>query len=459
MGISDIFKASKIKEENDKLKEVFDEIGANDIIKVKERIESLKKEEEALIKKKHSILDEISQVESDLQVKKKQNQDEITKLNGVLFQKKKDIEKDIRVAESELIEKRNQILSVEEQLMFESFALYTPHYSFQNSETYKQKLDNVRDRQKDFIKSGLAASGNQNWTVNGSLSEGKKMVNDTIKLVIRCFNNECDYCIDNVKFNNVDKAEKRIIASFDALNKLGRITSVSISNDYKKFKLEELYLAYEYQQKKQEEKEEQRRLKEEMREQMKLEQEIKVARERILKEKKHYSKAIKDVEERLNKVTSESEKDELIQKLEDLKKKSEILDEEEKVIDYREQNAKAGYVYVISNIGSFGENVYKIGMTRRLDPTDRVYELGDASVPFPFDIHAMVFSENAPELERKLQSHFRKGQLNKINDRKEFFHANINEIESIIKENYDSMIEIVKNPPAEQYRESILIKA
>ncbi|MNE44137.1 hypothetical protein D3C80_1383490 [compost metagenome] len=131
------------------------------------------------------------------------------------------------------------------------------------------------------------------------------------------------------------------------------------------------------------------------------------------------------------------------------------LDSEEKLIDYREQNAKAGYVYVISNVGAFGEGVYKIGMTRRLEPMDRIDELGDASVPFWFDVHAMVFSDNAPALEGKLHERFAAGRLNKVNGRKEFFRADIAEIESVIRANYDAAVEVTHEAPAEQYRESL----
>lgn len=97
-------------------------------------------------------------------------------------------------------------------------------------------------------------------------------------------------------------------------------------------------------------------------------------------------------------------------------------------------------------------------MTRRLEPTERVYELGDASVPFPFDIHALTFSNNAPELEAKIQNRFHSMRLNKINNRKEFFRADINEIEKVVKENYDKVLELIKNLLAEQYRESLLMK-
>lgn len=137
------------------------------------------------------------------------------------------------------------------------------------------------------------------------------------------------------------------------------------------------------------------------------------------------------------------------------------LDEIEKGIkelDYREANKRAGYVYVISNIGSFGENIYKIGMTRRLDPMDRIDELGDASVPFKFDVHAMIFSDDAPALETALHNKFSNYKVNMINGRKEFFNVTLEEIEKVIKENHEKLVEIKKTPDAEQYRESLLIK-
>lgn len=433
MALSDIFQSSEIKKENEKLKKILIELGATDAIAIKEQIEKLTAEAE----RKQSAIEKI---------KLEYHQIKNTHLH------------EINKLESDIQYKKDQLLSIDEALMLESFALYTPHFSFENSEQYKEKLDLIRKKQKEMVKNGVAATGNQNWTVNGSKSEGQKMVKDTIKLVLRSFNNECDYCVDHVKFNNIETSEKRINASYDAINKLGRIMQLEISPEYKKLKFDELYLAFEYQQKKQEEKEEQRRLREEIREQQKLEREIKEARERIAKERMHYSKAIKEIQARISDSKNAEELNDLNIKLGELQARWNDLDQEEKIVDYREQNAKAGYVYIISNIGSFGENIYKIGMTRRLEPMERITELGDASVPFPFDIHALIFSDNAPDLEAKIQNHFHSHRLNKINNRKEFFKADINEIENIIKVNYDKVLDMMKIHPAEQYRESLLIK-
>jgi len=353
--------------------------------------------------------------------------------------------------------RKKEIIVLDEAILLESFALYKPKFKFLTSEEYKVRLDACREKQKQLIKDGKAVNINENWTVNNSKSEGRKMVNDMKKLMLRSFNNECDYCVDNVKFNNMQVNEKRIEKCFEELNKLGRIMSANITHDYRNLKYEELYLAFEYQQKKQEEKEEQKRAREELREQQKLEQEIRQAREKIAKEKKHYVRAIAELETRLTETTSDSERALVLEKLEEVKGQYSELEKEEKVIDYREQNAKAGYVYIISNIGAFGENVYKIGMTRRLEPLERIDELGDASVPFTFDVHALIFSDNAPALEAKLHEHFYKSRINKLNNRKEFFRADILEIEKVLRENYDKVVDVVKEAPAEQYRESLLV--
>jgi hypothetical protein len=362
---------------------------------------------------------------------------------------------DLKAAQDTLLSVRQQILVLEETVLLESFALYVPKFKLTNSAEYKDRLDKVRLRQKTLIKGGGAATGNMNWEVNGKKSEGRKLVNDMIKLLIRSFNNECDYCVDNVKFDNIELGQTRIRKSFEACNKLGRVMTVSLTNEFLSLKLDELHLAHEFQLKKQEEKEQAKKAREELREQQKLEQEIRAARDKIAKERKHFVAALKNLQARLVLATEEQERAELQARIDEVQAKRDELDQEEKVIDYREQNAKAGYVYVISNVGAFGEGVYKIGMTRRLDPMERVDELGDASVPFWFDVHALVFSENAPALEAKLHERFASGRLNKINGRKEFFRADIKEIEAVIRANYDSVVEVVYEAPAEQYRESL----
>lgn len=440
MSIKDIFRVNEIKaelartaKERDSLKSVLADTDKMDYYQLKQAIENLSLQKE--------------KAEQELQA----TQAEFTKRKQEFDQYLTELGKQIEL-------RKKEIIVLDDEILLESFALYKPQFKFQTSEEYKLRLDTCRDKQKQLIKNGIAVKANEGWTVNNSKSEGKKMVNDMKKLLIRSFNNECDYCVDNVKFNNMEVNEKRIEKSFEQLNKLGRIMQASISDAYKKLKYEELYLAFEYQQKKQKEKEDQKRAREELREQQKFEQEIRQARERIAKEKKHFVQAINELESKLKNAASDSDRNLVLGKLEEVKGQYSELEKEEKVIDYREQNAKAGYVYIISNIGSLGENVYKIGMTRRLEPQDRIDELGDASVPFSYDVHALIFSENAPTLEAKLHEHFYKSRINKLNNRKEFFRADIHDIEKVIKDHYDKVVDIVKDAPAEQYRESLLIE-
>ncbi|WP_201755244.1 DUF4041 domain-containing protein [Paenibacillus glycinis] len=336
----------------------------------------------------------------------------------------------------------------------ESFALYKTKYDLENSEEYKSRLEQIRNKQKDMIREGKAASGNQNWTVNNNVAEGRKMVNDMIKLLLRSFNNECDACVDGVKFNNIELSEKRINKSFETINKLGKIMNVLISPQYKKYKLEELHLAYEYQLKKQEEKETQKMLKEQMREEAKLQREIEEVRKTAEKEKKHYLNALDRAKKQFSDCENEDEKQLLQSKINELQSQLVEIEKQIKEVDYREANQRAGYVYIISNIGSFGNDIYKIGMTRRLDPYDRVSELGDASVPFNFDVHAMIFSNDAPRLETALHREFESRKVNAINSRREYFNVSLNEIEEVIKRNHDETVEFIKTAAAEEYRET-----
>jgi hypothetical protein len=435
----DMFRVNEIKselartvKERNALKKAFEDVDKMEYLQLKKAIEDLCVQKEKALQETQAA------------------QEEFTKRWQNFDQQLKELMKQIDL-------RKEEIIVLDEEILLESFALYKPKFKFLTSEEYKTRLEACRQKQKKLIKEGKAVNINENWTVNNSKSEGRKMVNDMKKLLLRSFNNECDYCVDNVKFNNMEVNEKRIEKSFEELNKLGRIMSAVITDAYKQLKYEELYLAFEYQQKKQEEKEEQKRAREELREQQKLEQEIRQARERIAKEKRHYMRALNELASKLKGTTSDVERALVIEKLEEVQAQYSELEKEERVIDYREQNAKAGYVYIISNIGAFGENVYKIGMTRRLEPMDRIDELGDASVPFGFDVHALIFSENAPALEAKLHEHFSKSRINKLNNRKEFFRADILEIEKVLRENYDKVVDVVKEASAEQYRESLLL--
>lgn len=350
-------------------------------------------------------------------------------------------------------EKRNQIVELDESILLQDFGMYSPIYDFATSDEYKDRLDAIRTEQKNMILNKTAATCSRVWTVDGSTVQGRVMTNQNIKQILRCFNDECDMLISKVKFNNVTAYTDKIIKSFDALNRMNSKNAVSLSTTYLNLKIEELQLAYEYAVKKQQEKDEQRRIREQMREEAKLQKELEEARKDIEKEQKHYSNALSKINEQLEKC-DDVEKDVLLEKKAEIESHLSSLDKAMEDIDYRQANKRAGYVYIISNIGSFGENVYKIGMTRRLDPMERVDELGDASVPFKFDVHALIFSDDAPALETALHHAFENKKVNMINGRREFFNVTLDEIEEVVKANYDKTVEFVKVPEAEQYRET-----
>ena len=154
---------------------------------------------------------------------------------------------------------------------------------------------------------------------------------------------------------------------------------------------------------------------------------------------------------------SEEKAAELNEKIKELKTKLSQLDKDRENVLERENNTRAGYVYVISNIGAFGENVYKIGMTRRLEPMERVNELGSASVPFKFDVHAMIFSDDAPALENALHQHFKDRSVNKINFRKEFFNVTLEEVQDVVTKSHNKIVEFTKLAEALEYRQSLAI--
>lgn len=365
---------------------------------------------------------------------------------------------ELSIMSNQLNNLRAQIIETDEAALMQSFGIYTPHYRYQTSEEYKIQLDNVRKRQKDMIKAGNAVTGNQNWTVNGSASQGKQMVKDMQKLLLRAFNAECDDAVEHVRFNNIEACQKKITASAEAISKLGRIMNIMITQQYAYAKFDELHLMFEYQQKKQAEKDAAKEARARQREEARVAKELEEERRKLEKEQTHYTNALQRINDQIANADSESIRADLEAKKAELEAQLGKIDNEMRDVDYRAANQKAGYVYVISNIGAFGANVYKIGMTRRLDPMDRIDELGDASVPFDFDVHAMIFTDDAPALEAALHNAFADKKVNFVNQRREFFYVTLDEIKQVIRDNYDKTVEFVDIPPAEQFRESQIMR-
>ncbi|MGN7297030.1 DUF4041 domain-containing protein [Ferdinandcohnia sp. SAFN-114] len=382
--------------------------------------------EEELVSREMSV----SKKENEIEEIIAKGQDEVNKLQ---IEIKRSTEK------SNIL--KSMIITLEDEVLYQSFGFYDTRFDLENSEEYKHYLELVRNAQKKLVKENRATLIKIYPDHTGMLKKDS-LKNNNIKLAIRSFNNECDSVISKVKFNNVEMSEKRIRASFQHINELNHHNSIELTDEFLHLKLEELFLAYEYAQKKQEEKEEQRRINEQMREERKAQQELEEQLKILNKEEKHIENVMQHSSQ-----FSEQRVNELKTRLEEIRRQKEE-------VDYRVKNTKAGYIYVISNIGSFGETIYKIGMTRRLDPMDRVRELGGASVPFRFDVHAVIFSDNAPELEASLHRTFSHRRVNKINERKEFFNVRLEEIKKVVNQNHDAVIEFTMVADAKEYRET-----
>lgn len=320
---------------------------------------------------------------------------------------------------------------------------------------YKAKLDSLRSKQKDLIRTERAIEIIQPIEYDGSLKKGQAMQKQLAKALIRGFNGEADALLVKVSASNVDKKVVTLRKSFEQLNKMYQRNFIALNYDYLDLKVEELFLAAEFELQKQEEKEILREQREKEREDKKVQAEIKARRKQLEKDRNHFKKLLETLEATLEN-SSEDDANNLQLQISEYQAKLSELDEIEEDIDYREGHATAGYVYIISNIGAFGEDVYKIGVTRRLDPMERIRELGNASVPFKFDVHALIFSEQAFALETELHSKFEKHKVNKVNGRKEYFKIPFSQIKEVLDEHKDLTIELTEYPEAFEYRQSIL---
>jgi flagellar biosynthesis GTPase FlhF len=244
--------------------------------------------------------------------------------------------------------------------------------------------------------------------------------------MLRAFNGECDSFIARVNYRNVEAMKRRIKSSYDQINKLAESWPCSLSGAYLRNRISELELVYEYEEEKQQQKQEQARIREQMREEEKAAKEAEWAKDQAEREEQQYQDLLERVQAEAAEA-SESEREGLNTKIQDLQKRIAEVEDKKRAIS-QAMLTRVGHVYIISNVGSFGENIYKIGMTRSLEPMDRVKELGDASVPFPFDVHALITTSDAPSLENALHKHFNHRRLNLENERKEFFHVTIEEI-------------------------------
>lgn len=393
------------------------EISEKTILKIKESAEI-----EFLLSKKYDFAREFEEIKQEYENEK-----------NILNRELENIKKELLILNNELIKNYYE---------FSDYSKITSQDCKDKLILLKQKEKNLRQKEKDVV-------------IQRRSTRTRKTEESIIRQMLRTFNAECDNILLNISSKNIDSSKRQIEKSFETINKLYLVDSASLDKELLKLKLEQATLMYTYELKYQQEKEIQKAIKDKMVEEAKAQKEIEEQKKKIDKDLQQYVGEVNKLIKYLQKTQNDVEKELYADKIRELEEKIKQLESEKKNVIQREANAKAGFVYIISNIGSFGENIYKIGMTRRLEPMDRIKELSSASVPFEFDVHAMIFSDDAPYLENELHKYFAEKAVNKVNPRKEFYNVDIEEIEKVVKEKYNDTVQFTKIPLATEYRQSI----
>lgn len=335
-----------------------------------------------------------------------------------------------------------------------------PNFKIDDDESLKSAIREIRGKQHELITSQRATSSMTNWEWFGSKLDGQILIKTYNKLMISAFNAEFDMARDKMRHGSYDVALKKLRASINALEKLAETVNVMISSEYLSTKEEELKIWYADLERKHEEKEARKEQKALLREQNKT----------LGRSSDDDEDEEDEIENQLATCSAELEKARELAKqiagndLAKLELKIEEIEEEKRKLEGKyervtsqAQITRAGYIYVISNIGSFGEGVCKIGMTRRLEPMDRVVELGDASVPYRFDVHTLAFVDDAPRLEKAIHKVFSSKRVNKENHRKEFFFVSPEEVKTVM-DNIGIKSSWYYECDAREYRESELMR-
>lgn len=404
----------------------------------------------ALEKREKSLLKDIHAQEIRLQseiLKSAESKKEMDAETLRLTQKKADLNEKL----SQLMSSIDLYSRLDEYTRVGHFEM--PQYLYDTSARYQSEIKEVREQQRNLIRNKNAVTYPGDLIISSEKFLNKRILDGQAALMLSSFNIECDLLIEKISPSNFDRTLEQIEKKAEQLEKNCATLRCGFNIDYIELKFEECKLQFEYTLKKKEELEEQRLIREQMKEEIRVQKQYEDAMREAEKEELKYRRLIERAREHLN---QENEQERALSLA-----KISLLEEQLREAEERGTRAKSmaeqtrrGFVYVISNIGAFGEGVYKIGLTRRLDPQERVDELGDASVPFPFDVHAMCFSEDAPTLENTLHKKFANRRVNCVNFRKEFFRVELPEIQEAIEELINDEVEFKVTAQARDYYES-----
>ena len=344
---------------------------------------------------------------------------------------------------SEHADLSNRLVETREIVILQEAGIYQYRHPLDDAVAYKARLAGIQARIKDAVKAGSAVRAATNWTVNSSAREGAKMVKEFSKLMLRAYNNEADNAVHSMKPYTLESSIQRLEKARETISRLGATMHIQVTDPYHRLRVEELELTADYLAKTAEEKERAREERARLREEEIARREYEREQDRLRKEYAHYDTTAATLRQHGDTEGAERAQAKL----------TEIQDAIDG-INRRAANIRAGHVYVISNIGAFGEKMVKIGMTRRLDPNDRIRELGDASVPFHYDVHALVFSDDAVGLETRLHHELADRRVNLVNLRREFFRVTPAEVRDTLLRHQGSIVQWIDEPEAAEWRQS-----
>lgn len=461
MSLFDMLRASKIKAENEQLKRKLEEIGCDSYDQVREKINAMEleiahrqeiaqtqlesinskiAEDNATI---YRLREEISSLSTSSEKLQKQVATHTRKL-----QRSRELYKSVDYCIKNFLEDiGTERLTPEQEVEYDDLA---------PSVILKLHCMDIKDLRKAYRDNDKLI--NQLLTTYSARYTTK--ANKTIyQLMVIALRAELQNILYDLKYEKLDKAIENIknvtakylkIAGEGNQNIVGTLTKFIGEIEY--LFIDAVKIEYNYYVKKEQARQEQLAIKQQMREEAEERKLLEQQRKKIEQEESKYQTEIAKATEALSSATDDKQIEELKRKILELQGQlSDVTVKKDEISKL--QNGKAGNVYIISNLGSFGENVFKIGMTRRLNPQDRVDELGSASVPFRFDVHSFIFSDDAVGLENKLHTILNNKRVNKVNLRKEFFYATLDELETLVTE-LDPTAEFNKTMLAEEFHQS-----
>lgn len=340
----------------------------------------------------------------------------------------------------------------DETLAFAELGIYSPHFDYTDSETYKAAVVETREKQKALVSAKTAVVCNTEWQVEGSKAKGRAMADRAIKMALRAFNIEGDAAIANVRWNNAVSMEKRLTTAYEQINRLNEALTVRIMPSYLELKLRELRLTHEMRERLKAEREERAEMARVAREEQKLLRDLELAEA----EEQRYARLLAQARSEAERAAG-ADLEAYSAKIALLERDLATAHEKAERAQAMAEKTRSGYVYIISNVGAFGPDLVKIGLTRRLDPADRIRELGDASVPFLFDTHAIIYSDDAPSIERALHREFEAARVNAMNLRKEFFRVSLDQVEEALKR-VAPTASFFKDVEAQEFRETVAMR-